>query len=48
LLEHIPQKGDSVKYEAFVFTVEAVRKRRITSILQETIVKNKSDEDEND
>jgi len=48
LLEHIPQKGDSVKYEAFVFTVEAVRKRRITSILQETNVKNKSDEDEND
>jgi magnesium and cobalt exporter, CNNM family len=48
LLEHIPQKGDSVKYEDFVFTVEAVRKRRITSILQETNVKNKSDEDEND
>ena len=32
LLEHIPQKGDSVKYEDFVFTVEGVRKRRITSI----------------
>jgi putative hemolysin len=48
LLEHIPQKGDSVKYEDFVFTVESVRKRRITSILQEMKVKTKSDEDEND
>jgi CBS domain containing-hemolysin-like protein len=48
LLEHIPQKGDSVKYEDFVFTVEGVRKRRITSILQEMKVKSKSDEDEND
>jgi len=48
LLEHIPQKGDSVKYEDFVFTVEGVRKRRITSILQEMNVKSKSDEDEND
>jgi putative hemolysin len=48
LLEHIPQKGDSVKYEDFVFTVEGVRKRRITSILQEMKVKSESDEDEND
>ena len=48
LLEHIPQKGDSVKYEDFVFTVEGVRKRRITSILQEMKVKSKSDEEEND
>jgi CBS domain containing-hemolysin-like protein len=48
LLEHIPQKGDSVKYEDFVFTVEGVRKRRVTSILQEMKVKSKSDEDEND
>jgi CBS domain containing-hemolysin-like protein len=48
LLEHIPQKGDSVKYEDFVFTVESVRKRRITSILQEMKVKNKPDEGEND
>ena len=48
LLEHIPQKGDSVKYEDFVFTVEGVRKRRITSILQEIKVKSESDEDEND
>mgnify|MGYP000288899536 CR=1 FL=1 len=48
LLEHIPQKGDSVKYEDFVFTVEGVRKRRITSILQEMNVKSTSDEDEND
>ncbi len=48
LLEHIPKKGDSVKYEDFVFTVEGVRKRRITSILQEMKVKNKSDEGEND
>jgi len=48
LLEHIPKKGDSIKYEDFIFTVEGVRKRRITSILQEMKVKNKSDEDEND
>ncbi|NOR65341.1 MAG: DUF21 domain-containing protein [Candidatus Scalindua sp.] len=48
LLEHIPQKGDSVKYEDFVFTVEGVRKRRITSILQEMKVKSEPDEDEND
>ena len=48
LLEHIPQKGDSVKYEDFIFTVEGVRKRRVTSILQEMKVKSKSDEDEND
>ena len=48
LLEHIPQKGDSVKYEDFTFTVEGVRKRRITSILQEMKVKSKSDEEEND
>ena len=48
LLEHIPQKGDSVKYEDFIFTVEGVRKRRITSILQEMKVKSESDEDEND
>jgi len=48
LLEHIPKKGDSVKYEDFIFTVEGVRKRRITSILQEMKVKSESDEDEND
>ena len=48
LLEHIPQKGDSVKYEDYIFTVEGVRKRRVTSILQEMKVKSKSDEDKND
>ena len=45
LLEHIPKKGDSVEYEDFVFTVEAVRKRRITSILQEMKIKKEADED---
>ena len=48
LLEHIPQKGDFVKYEDFVFTVESVRKRRITSILQEMKIKSELDEVEND
>lgn len=48
LLEHIPQKGDFVKYEDFVFTVDGVRKRRITSILQEMKIKSESDEGEND
>lgn len=46
LLEHIPKKGDFVKYEDFTFTVEGVRKRRITSILQEMRVKNNLDEEE--
>ena len=45
LLEHIPKKGDSVEYEDFVFTVEGVRKRRITSILQEMKIKKEADED---
>lgn len=48
LLEHIPKKGDSVEYEDFVFTVEGVRKRRITSILQEMKIKKEADEDKDD
>ncbi len=48
LLEHIPKKGDSVKYEGFVFTVDGVRKRRITSIQQEIKVTKVQDEDKND
>lgn len=48
LLEHIPKKGDSVEYEDFVFTVEGVRKRRITSILQEMKIKKEADEDRDD
>lgn len=44
LLEHIPKKGDSVKYKAFVFTVEGVRKRRVKSISQKVIVEEESDE----
>jgi CBS domain containing-hemolysin-like protein len=49
LLEHIPKKGDSVVYEDFVFTIEGVRKRRITSILQEMKVKEEeADEDKDD
>jgi CBS domain containing-hemolysin-like protein len=46
LLEHIPKKGDSVVYEDFVFTIEGVRKRRITSILQEMKVKEEEEADE--
>ncbi len=45
LLEHIPKKGDSVKYEGFIFTVDGVRKRRITSILQEIKAIKEQDED---
>lgn len=37
LLGRIPQNGDSVAYEDFVFTVKNVRKRRITSLLQEHV-----------
>jgi putative hemolysin len=48
LLEHIPKKGDSVIYEDFVFTIEGVRKRRITSILQEIKAKEEADEDKDD
>ena len=48
LLEHIPKKGDSVVYEDFVFTIEGVRKRRITSILQEMKIKKEADEDKDD
>ncbi|GAX61668.1 hemolysins and related protein [Candidatus Scalindua japonica] len=48
LLEHIPKKGDTVKYEDFVFTVDGVRKRRITSILQEMKIKDESNEDGDD
>ncbi len=48
LLEHIPKKGDSVKYEDFVFTVDGVRKRRITSIQQEIKVTKEQDEENND
>ncbi len=44
LLEHIPKKGDSVKYKAFVFTVEGVRKRRVKSISQKVIVEQEPDE----
>ena len=47
LLEHIPKKGDSVKYKDFVFTVEGVRKRRITSIAQEIVIKEETDGQEN-
>ncbi|ODS32883.1 MAG: hypothetical protein SCARUB_01989 [Candidatus Scalindua rubra] len=45
LLEHIPKKGDSVKYKDFVFKVEGVRKRRITSILQEIVAEKEATED---
>ncbi|MFQ5519601.1 MAG: HlyC/CorC family transporter, partial [Mariprofundus sp.] len=38
LLEHIPKKGDSVRYKDFLFTVDGIRKRRITSVSQEIIV----------
>ncbi len=48
LLEHIPKKGDFVKYEDFVFTVDGVRKRRITSIQQEIKVTKEQDEENND
>jgi CBS domain containing-hemolysin-like protein len=48
LLEHIPKKGDSVKYEGFIFTVDGVRKRRITSIHQEIKVTKEQDEERND
>ena len=52
LLEHIPKKGDSVKYKDFVFTVDGVRKRRITLISQEIImeeaVEDKSLEEKDD
>ena len=48
LLEHIPKKGDSVVYEDFVFTIEGVRKRRITSILQEMKVKEEEEEADED
>ena len=48
LLEHIPKKGDSVKYEGFIFTVDGVRKRRITSIQQEIKVTKEQDEERND
>ncbi len=44
LLEHIPKKGDSVKYKAFIFTVESVRKRRIESISQKVVAEKEPDE----
>lgn len=37
LLGRIPQNGDKVEYKDFIFTVENVRKRRITKLLQEHI-----------
>jgi putative hemolysin len=37
LLGRIPQNGDRVAYEDFVFTVKNVRKRRITSLQQEHV-----------
>lgn len=37
LLERIPQKNDSVSYKNIVFTVEEVRKRRITKLLVEFV-----------
>ncbi len=46
LLEHIPKKGDSVRYKDFLFTVDGVRKRRITSVSQEIIVGEDSTEQE--
>ena len=48
LLEHIPKKGDSVRYEDFIFTVDGVRKRRITAIQQEIKIIKEQDEDIND
>ncbi len=48
LLEHIPKKGDSVKYKDFIFTVEGVRKRRIISILQKMITEKETDKDKDD
>ena len=44
LLEHIPKKGDSVKYKAFIFTVESVRKRRVESISQKVVAEKEPDE----
>jgi putative hemolysin len=44
LLEHIPKKGDSVKYKTFVFTVEEVRKRRVKLISQKAVVEKESGE----
>ncbi|MGR3310558.1 MAG: hemolysin family protein [Candidatus Brocadiales bacterium] len=37
LLDRIPQNGDRVEYKDIIFTVENVRKRRITMLLQEHI-----------
>jgi hypothetical protein len=37
-----------VIYEDFVFTIEGVRKRRITSVLQEIKAKEEADEDKDD
>lgn len=48
LLGHIPQKGDSVKYKDFVFTVERVRKRRVISIMQEIVTEKEATEDNED
>lgn len=44
LLEHIPKKGDLVKYKAFIFTVESVRKRRVILISQKIVAEKESDE----
>lgn len=44
LLEHIPKKGDSVRYKDFLFTVDGVRKKRITSVCQEIILGEDSTE----
>lgn len=44
LFDHIPQNGDRVAYKDFVFTVENVKKRRITRLLQEYIKTGVDDE----
>lgn len=42
LLEHIPKKGDSVRYKEFTFTVEEVRKRRVKLVSQKVIAEKES------
>ena len=48
LFEHIPKKGDSVRFKDFVFTVEGIRKRRVISILQNIEVEEGTTEVEKD
>lgn len=48
LLEHIPKRGDSVVYNDFMFTIDGVRKRRITSILQEVKITREVSEGKNE